>query len=58
MSYLSSFMKYNESYSSKLVLSGMVYSIFIIIIIGMKKTHMLLCIQDVNTSLVETYAQE
>ena len=57
MSYLSSFMRYNEFYkqsknSSKLVLPGMVHSIFIIIIIGMKKTHMLLCIQDINTNLV------
>ena len=42
----------NRANSSKLVLPGMVYSIFIIIIIGMKKTHMLLCIQHINTSLV------
>ena len=32
----------NRANSGKLVLPGMVYSIFIIIIIGMKKTHMLL----------------
>ena len=55
MSYLSSFMRYSEFYKQsklKLVLLGMVRSIFIIIIIGMKKTHVLLCIQDINTSLV------
>ena len=48
----------NRANSSKPVSPGMVYSIFIVIIIGMKKTHMLLCIQDVNASLVETYGQE
>ena len=48
----------NRASSSKLVLPKMVYSIFIIIIIGIKKTHSLLCIQDINTSLVETYGQE
>ena len=42
----------NRANSSKPVLLGMVYSIFIIIIIGMKKTHVLLCIQNINTSLV------
>ena len=57
MSYLSSFMRYNEFYlnranSSKLVLPWIVNSIFILIIIEMKETHMLLCIQDINTSLV------
>ena len=35
----------NRANSGKLVLPGMVYSIFIMIIIGMKKTHVLLCIQ-------------
>ena len=34
----------NRANSSKLVLPGMVCSIFIIIVIGMKKTHTLLCI--------------
>ena len=48
----------NRANSSKLVLPGMVYSIFIIIVIGMKETHVLLCIQDINISLVETYGQE
>ena len=42
----------NIANSGKLVLPGMVYSIFIIIIIGMKRTHVLLCIQDIDTSLV------
>ena len=42
----------NRANSGKLVLPGTVYSIFIIIIIGTKKTHMLLRIQDINTSLV------
>ena len=41
----------NRANSSKLVLPGMVHSIFIIIIIRTKKIHMLLCIQDINTSL-------
>ena len=41
----------NRPNSSKLVVSGMVYSIFIVIVIGMKKTHMLLRVQDINTSL-------
>ena len=63
MFYLSSFMRYkmnfiNRANSGKLVLPGMVHSIFITIIIGMKKNHVLLRIQDINTSLVETYGQE
>ena len=37
--------------SSKLVLPGVVYSIFVIIIIGMKKTHMLLRIYQRQFSL-------
>ena len=40
----------NRAISSELVLPGMVYSIFIIIIIETKNT--LLCIQDMNISLV------
>ena len=42
----------NRENSSKLVLPGMVYSIFIIIVIGIKKTHTLLCIRDIDISLV------
>ena len=48
MSYLSLFMRYNEFYKQ----SKLWYSIFIIIIIGMKKIHVLLCIQDINSGLV------
>ena len=35
----------NRANSNKLVLPGMVYSIFIIIIFGTKETHVLLCIR-------------
>ena len=47
----------NRANSSKLVSPGMVHSIFMIIIIEVKKTHVLLCIQDIDTSLVWTYGQ-
>ena len=42
----------NRANSSKPVWPGVVYSIFAIIIIGTKKTHVLLCIRDINASLV------